>query len=288
MFRLRAPAKLNLYLRVVGRRPDGYHEIETVFERVNLADELVFESDAHRLELTCDDPALSCGPENLVIKAATLLQQHTATRHGARIHLIKRVPVGAGLGGGSSDAATTLQGLNQLWELHVSQPTLIQLAGQLGADVPFFLYNTVCAIGRDRGDICQPIACREPLFHVLVTPGIALSTKEIYAGLQLDLTAQKPSITIVQHALSNGSLSELACGLWNDLEPEAIRRCPIIAHIQAHLQRFNCRGVRLSGSGSAVFGLCQNAANADTVAAAMRRVAEPGWRIDVLHTDEST
>ena len=132
MIRLRAPAKLNLYLRVISKRPDGYHEIETVFERVDLADELTFEAHPTDLKLTCSDPDLPCGDDNLVVKAARLLQAASDTSTGARIHLVKRIPIAAGLGGGSSDAAATLQGLNQLWGLRWPRARLVEMAARLG------------------------------------------------------------------------------------------------------------------------------------------------------------
>ena len=115
VIRLDAPAKLNFYLRILGRRPDGYHEIETLFERIDLCDRLTFEPLKHGLRLTCTDPSLPCGEENLVIKAAGLLRQASGSAKGARIHLTKRIPIAAGLGGGSSDAAATLLGLTRLW-----------------------------------------------------------------------------------------------------------------------------------------------------------------------------
>ena len=115
--RLRAPAKLNLYLRVIGRRPDGYHELETLFERLDLSDELAFAPQPSGVALTCDDPGLSCGEDNLVMKAAHLLRRACGATQGAVIHLTKRIPIAAGLGGGSSDAATTLVGLNRLWSV---------------------------------------------------------------------------------------------------------------------------------------------------------------------------
>src|SRR3989338_9285778 len=135
MIRLRAPAKLNLYLRVLGRRPDGYHEIETLFERINLADELTFAEQPHEVQLTCTDPSLSCGEDNLIVKAARLLQYVSGTRRGARIHLTKRIPIAAGLGGGSSDAATTLLGLNELWRLRLEPKQLVERRGNGRAQV---------------------------------------------------------------------------------------------------------------------------------------------------------
>jgi len=282
--RLAAPAKLNLYLRVLGRRPDGYHEIETLFERIDLADELTLAPDAE-LTLTCSDASLSCGEENLVMKAARLLRQASGTSDGARIHLDKRIPIAAGLGGGSSDAAATLVGLNELWGLHWPRARLAGLAARLGSDVPFFLVETPFAIGRGRGEACEPIPEAPRLAQVLVAPPERLSTSEVYAGARFDLTAPRPSISMVAHALCNGSLGELAKGLWNDLEPEAIRRCPVLATIQALLRDGGCVGTLVSGSGPAVFGLCTDARHAQAVVDGMRNRSARSWRIEIVQTD---
>ena len=289
MLRLRAPAKLNLYLRVLGRRSDGYHEIETVFERINLADELTLEPQLSGLALTCTDPTLSCGEDNLIVQAARLLQRETNTQQGARIHLAKRIPIAAGLGGGSSDAASALVGLNQLWELGLPRERLVALAGQAGSDVAFFLAEALFAIGRGRGERCEAVHAAAALSHVLVVPQERLSTRDVYAGYAMAqgqgrLTSAPPSITMVAHALHNGSLSELAQGLWNDLEPEAIRRCPVISVIQSRLRSLGCPGVRLSGSGTSVFGLCATADHAQEIVARLRRDATP-WRSEIIHTD---
>jgi len=300
--RLRAPAKLNLYLRVLGRRPDGYHEIETLLARIDLADELTLEAHPRALELSCSDPALSCGDDNLIMQAAHRLQAATGTRHGARIHLLKRIPVAAGLGGGSSDAAAILLGLNELWGLRLSRERLSELAAQVGSDVPFFLAEAPFAIGRGRGELIEPIAQAQPFAFVLVVPPERLSTKDVYAGSQFDpstsaqdripsgvegfdLTAPKPSVSIVAHALRNGSPRELAQGLWNDLEPEAIRRCPVIRNIQTCMRESGCLGTLVSGSGSSAFGLCRDAAHAQVVAAQVRQRAASSWRVEVVQAD---
>lgn len=285
MLRLLAPAKINLYLRVLGKRPDGYHEIETLFERIDLADELTFEP-GEGLTLTCDDPALSCGEENLILRAARRLQQHAGASPGARVHLTKRIPVAAGLGGGSSDAAAALQGLNALWQLGLSDELLARLGAELGSDVPFFLQPAPFAIGRGRGELCEPVPVRTALCHVLVCPPEQLSTQEVYQGAQFSLTASKPSITMLLHALSNGSLGELAAGLWNDLEPEAIRRCPRIALIQNRLRSFDCLGVRVSGSGPSLHVLCRDLAHAQSLAGQVRTALSPlnGTRVEVVRT----
>ena len=277
-----APAKLNLYLRVLAKRPDGYHEIETLFERIDLADELTF-APHPTLRLTCSDPALSCGADNLVLQAAALLQQAAGASRGAAIHLLKRIPIAAGLGGGSSDAASTLVGLNRLWGLGVPTARLAELGAAVGSDVPFFLQQEEFAIGRGRGERCEPLTA-PALVHVLVIPEERLSTAEVYAGTQLRLTAPAPSITMVQHALRNGSLCELAEGLWNDLEPEAIRRCPVIVTIHARLRDLGCLGARMSGSGTAVFGLCRDPGHAHEIARRLKADAPQAWCIEVVQT----
>ena len=283
MIRLLAPAKVNLYLHVLGRRADGFHELETVFERIDLFDELTFEP-APTLSLTCDEPTLSCGEDNLILKAAHLLQRAAAAREGARIHLRKRIPIAAGLGGGSSDAAATLRGLSALWRLDLPEATLTALAARLGSDVAFFLSSGPFAIGRGRGEVCEPVAAGISLTHLLVSPPQRLSTKEVFDAYK-PLTASRPSSTIIRHALRNGSLSELAKGLWNDLAPEAIRRCPVIARIQASLGAQHCLGVLMSGSGSAVFGLCQDEAHAQALATTLRPAVPSAWHVEVVCTD---
>ncbi|MBI4003992.1 MAG: 4-(cytidine 5'-diphospho)-2-C-methyl-D-erythritol kinase [Candidatus Omnitrophica bacterium] len=285
MIHRRAPAKLNLYLRVLGQRPDGYHEIETLFERIDLADELTFTA-ARTLSLTCSDSSLSCGEDNLVIRAARALQQAAGTAAGARIQLTKRIPIAAGLGGGSSDAAAALSGLNDLWQLGLARARLIELAARLGSDAPFFLQDAPFAIGRGRGERCDPVESAASLAHVLVVPKARLATKDVYDNAQFSLTAPTPSLTMIVHALSNGSLGELATGLWNDLQPEAIRRCPSITVLVAQLRDRGCLGVSLSGSGPAVFGLCRDLSHAQDVAAGLRRDRSFPWRSEIIQTDQ--
>jgi len=285
--RLAAPAKLNLYLRVLGRRPDGYHEIETLFERIDLTDELTVEPhDA--LALTCTDPALSCGEDNLILRAAKALKQASGVARGARLHLIKRIPIAAGLGGGSSDAAAALRGLDALWGLRWPPARLAELGARIGSDVGFFLTDAPFAIGRGRGERCESLAGAGGLAHVLVAPQERLATQEVYAAwdqeaaTEIGLTAPTPSISMVAHALRNGpDLVGLAKGLWNDLQPLAIRCCPVIATIQSLLRRLGCEGISVSGSGPAVFGLCRDAAQAEAVAESLRR--HP-WRVEVVQT----
>ena len=189
-----------------------------------------------------------------------------------------------------------------------------RLAATLGSDVPFFLCDAPYAIGRGRGDVCEPVGPAPGLAQVLVVPDVRLSTKESYEALDrrstgeaqfnpstsltslriespgkvegFGLTAPKPSVTMAVHALCNGSLGELASGLWNDLEPEAIRRCPSIGLIQSHMLDLGCLGSRVSGSGPSVFGLCRSPSLAREIATQLRAFAEPDWRIEIIQTDQ--
>lgn len=298
MLRLLAPAKVNLVLRVLGKRPDGYHELETLFERIDLADELTFSPQPSGLTLTCDNSSLSCGEDNLILKAARLLQNTFHMHQGASIHLMKRIPIAAGLGGGSSDAATALMGLSQIWNLRVPAERLVALAAQLGSDVPFFLLPQPFAIGTGRGERLEPLPEPHPtLWHVVVTPKVTLSTPEVYAGFdaqksaersRMGLTAAGGSITITTHALRNGpDMSGLAKGLGNDLEPEAIRRCPVIHDIRILLRKGGCIATSTSGSGPSVFGLCHDAAAAHAAASSIRTHGKPEWFVAVTKTNHA-
>ena len=289
MLRLLAPAKLNLSLRVLGRRADGYHELDTLFERIDLADELTFTPQpGSALTLTTDHPTLGVGVDNLILKAARLLQRTAGVSHGAAIHLVKRIPVAGGLGGGSSDAATTLVGLNKLWGLSMERARLKALAAELGSDVPFFLEEAAFAVGRGRGERCEPRTGLPTLWHVLVTPPAALSTKEIFddwdrAQAAAGLTAPEGSLRIVEHALSNGSLSELAQWVVNDLTPVAIRRCPLILTILSRLHEAGCPVALMSGSGPSVLGLCHDSEHANVIADRIRRL-DASWFVHVVKT----
>lgn len=302
MIALRAPAKLNLSLRVLGKRPDGYHEIETLFERIDLADGLIVEEDPQALRLTCTEPTLSCGEDNLILRAARLLRQAAGSSRGARIHLVKRIPIASGLGGGSSDAAAALTGLNRLWKLGLRTEQLSALGAQVGSDVPFFFEEAPFAIGRGRGERCEPLETATRLSHVLVIPDVRLSTREVYEGARfgpvasapndfarraggLGLTAPRTSITMIAHAIRNGSLSELATGIWNDLEPEAIRRCPVIQTIQEALRLGGALAVRVSGSGPSVHGLYADHRLALQAGEECRARFPQAWRVEVARTD---
>jgi 4-diphosphocytidyl-2-C-methyl-D-erythritol kinase len=178
-----APAKLNLFLHITGRRPDGYHELQSVFQLIDFCDELRIESRTDSsIILSCDDPELA-GPDNLILRAAKALQAKTNCTQGAHITLTKRIPMGAGLGGGSSNAASTLLALNELWSLNLSRHALAELGLSLGADVPVFIHGT-CAWAEGVGEILEPITLPNK-WYLVINPACHVSTKEIFSHQEL-------------------------------------------------------------------------------------------------------
>ena len=274
---LPAPAKLNLFLHVLGRRADGYHELQTVFALIDLADWIDVErrddGQLHRSGDVVGDVQL-----DLALRAARLLQQRTASRFGADIHLSKRIPAGAGLGGGSSDAATTLIALNRLWNTGLDRQQLADLALELGADVPFFVHGKN-AFAEGRGEQLTPLAL-QPAHYAVIWPQVHVSTKEIFedSGLTRNTKATKMSDfsaavdPVPQNLRERGETRTPVLFGANDLEAVARRRFPVIDQVLAHLARFGV--ARMTGSGSAVFAIT---ANDDLARAAIADLPE-NWR----------
>jgi 4-diphosphocytidyl-2-C-methyl-D-erythritol kinase len=252
-----APAKINLYLEVLGRRPDGYHHIETLMLAVELFDEIALARDASGLvRLSCDDPELTVGPDNLVLKAAKLLQERTGCPHGANIRLTKRIPWAAGLGGGSSDAAATLAGLNEVWELGLSTPQLAALGAELGSDVPFF-FHAPAAWCTGRGEEVEPAAMGRSFELVLVKPPQGISTAEVYRQCDSRPIERRDGLE-AREALATGDVERLARSLHNRLQAPAMQICPPVAEAFRRLQASGAAGCSMTGSGSCLFALCRD------------------------------
>jgi 4-diphosphocytidyl-2-C-methyl-D-erythritol kinase len=268
-----APAKLNLTLEIVAKRPDGYHAIESLMAPVDLADELEFRN-ADELSLTCDDPAIPTDGRNLVHKAAEALRRTTRSRHGAAIHLAKRIPHEAGLGGGSSDAATTLLALNRQWNLNLPPADLASVAAEIGSDVAFFLARSA-AWCTGRGEIVEAELSGAALDVVIVKPLIGLSTKEIYG--RVSVPAHPVDGTPAREALRAGDKEALGRALFNRLQAPAFAVAPAVESLYRELAALGPLGCQLSGSGSALFALCRDALEANRIAAAIRayHVSDP-------------
>jgi 4-diphosphocytidyl-2-C-methyl-D-erythritol kinase len=266
-----APAKVNFGLRVLGKRPDGYHTIQTVLQMVDLCDWLTFRAiDGGAIRLICIPSTLPTGDSNLIVRAAKLLQQTFHVQQGVEITLNKHIPIAAGLGGGSSDAATTLLVLNHVWQLRCGAALLHGLAAQLGSDVPFFLGGpTARACGR--GEVLSGETPPPPLKGVLVNPGFGVSAGWAYGQFTRQSAATDLTMSTILEALRKHDLPLLADVMVNDLEPGVAAAYPIIRRMQGTLQAMGALVTFMSGSGPTVAGLFPPAADLQTVGSSLRR-----------------
>ena len=259
-----APAKVNLFLEILGKRADGFHEIATLMLAIDWCDELTFESAPDdRISLTTNEPALDTGPGNLVCRAAEMLRTHVGSRAGAAIRLVKRIPWAAGLGGGSSDAAATFRGLNKLWGLNLPPAELSQLAGRLGSDIPFFL-NGPAGWATGRGEVIEPAPVGASFEMVLVKPEEGLGTADVYRRLRVP--ARPANGDAARAALASGDAEQLGAALHNRLQEPAFELSPVVAGWHRRLTALGTAGTLMSGSGSCLFALCRNAGEARRVA----------------------
>jgi 4-diphosphocytidyl-2-C-methyl-D-erythritol kinase len=260
-FTLLAPAKVNLSLEVRRRRADGYHELRSLMVKVGLYDRLRFAPAPDGvLSLSCDVPGLSCGEDNLIVKAARLLQARAGRARGARIRLSKRIPMAAGLAGGSADAAAALLGLKRLWRLRLDARTLASLALQLGSDVPFCLDARTAALARGRGEELSPVPRLPRLWLVLAKPPVAVPTSGVYQALGMGPKA-KPGpdhSTALVKALCARDWDALQVHCVNDLEQVTQPKHPVIRDLKACLTAQGALVSRMSGSGPTVWALFHN------------------------------
>ena len=263
----RAPAKINLGLHVLRQRPDGFHDVETVLHRIDWADTVTAQP-AETLSMTCSDSALPTDRENLCMQAARRLAEAFEVSAGAELHLEKRVPYGAGLGGGSSDAATTLRLLTRLWDLSLSPDVLHTVARRIGADVPFFLEEVPTAYATGRGDDLTPLrhagrSYRLPYPVLVAVPPVEVATPEAYARVTPN-DAERPHLPSL---LRTNDLSRWRTALRNDFEGPIAERYPEIREVKRWLRAEGAEYVSLSGSGGAVYGVFSEPAQAKAVRA---------------------
>ncbi len=261
--RIKSFAKINLGLEVEKKRPDGYHEIRTLLQAINLSDSLELEEvGSGKIKLWGDDRTIPWDEKNLIFRAALLLQESYKVSRGVRIRVAKSIPAGKGLGGGSSNAAATLLALNRLWSLDLSRSELLSLAARLGADVPFFLEGGLC-LGEGRGDILTPVPDLPPLYGVLFLPSLAISTAEIYARLRLTSRRKESKI---RRFLTRGKIG-LIDSLENTLEEPVFNLHPRLKEYKDFLLARETVLCLMSGSGSAVYGLYWEREKAERVLA---------------------
>jgi len=281
--KFKTPAKINLGLHIHGKREDGFHELETIFQMVSLYDDVELELLSSGIKLECDTPGVPTDDTNLVCKAALLLRQsYQVEGKGVSIRLKKKIPFGAGLGGGSGNAAGVLMGLNRLWDLNIEREKLLALAAELGSDVPFFL-TSPCALGMGRGEQLKVLKPCAKFQVLLVFPGFPVATTWVYQNLKLKLTKRENNISILRKNLSLSDITSLGSRLYNDLEPVVIQRFPEVQVVKDELGAWGALGVLLSGSGSTVFGIFDDPEKARVACAGLNGT----WERVIVETIES-
>ncbi|MDQ6420761.1 4-(cytidine 5'-diphospho)-2-C-methyl-D-erythritol kinase [Paenibacillus sp. LHD-117] len=251
----KAPAKINLLLDVLRKREDGFHEVEMIMTMVDLADRLTMEElPRDTIIISSQVGYIPLDEKNLAFQAARLIKERYDVRKGVYIHLDKKIPVAAGLAGGSSDAAAALRGLNRLWGLGISEDELSVLGAELGSDVPFCVTGGT-AIARGRGEKLEPIASPPQCWVVLAKPPINVSTADVYGKLRANELKEHPSIENMRGALARGSFQDMCQGLGNVLENVTLKLYPEVLQLKESMLRLGADGVLMSGSGPTVFGL---------------------------------
>jgi 4-diphosphocytidyl-2-C-methyl-D-erythritol kinase len=248
--RSKAPAKINLLLRVLRKRPDGYHDLASIMQQISIYDELEYTLQQEGITLHCPGTDLPTNEQNLIYRAAQTIFNHTGYRNGVEIVLNKSIPSAAGLGGGSSDAATTLMTLNDLCSLGLSKTELIKLGAKLGADVPFFIFGR-SAFATGIGDKLQTLPDLPQINMVLINPTFPLSTKTVYENLNLALTKKKNNYSIPRFY----ALGDVIRELHNDLEAVSLKMHPELNDLKQMLMKEGALGALMSGSGPTLFGI---------------------------------
>ncbi|MDA8431040.1 MAG: 4-(cytidine 5'-diphospho)-2-C-methyl-D-erythritol kinase [Geobacteraceae bacterium] len=250
---LKAPAKVNYLLDVIRRRSDGYHDLRMVMQRVNLCDEITLSlTRAPGISVTCEKNGVPDGPGNIAWKAANSLLELAGTPQGVTISITKNIPVAAGLGGGSSDAAAVLMGMNELLHLGLSDQRLMEIGVTLGADVPFFIFKKT-ALAEGIGEALSAMPLMPTVWVLLVNPGVHVSTAWVYKNLQLTNRKELNKLPDSYHDVKD------ICSIFaNDLESVTIPAFPVIAEIKNAMMQLGALGSMMSGSGPTVFGLYQN------------------------------
>jgi 4-diphosphocytidyl-2-C-methyl-D-erythritol kinase len=278
---LPAYAKINLTLEVLSRRSDGYHEIASVFQAISLTDTLTFEP-AETLEFHCDVPELQT-PDNLVLKAAKLLKEVLGYKKGARIKLIKKIPLAAGLGSGSTDAAVTLLGLNKLWGLNLAHDKLLELAAKLGSDVPFFLYGGT-ALAQGRGEKVTPLPSTPETWIILLKSPfdpVANKTAQLYSRLNPShFTYGQHTERLVAHLKHGGNIE--SSFLYNVFEQVAFDFFPALSDYRSRLIKAGARQAHLAGSGPTLFALMPDRSRGEAV---LKNLKAEGLEAHLIHTE---
>ena len=290
---LKAPAKVNLFLKILGNRKDGYHDIYTIFEKISLADKITITSAPRGIKIRSDKIITRDPEDNIAYKAAELVIREFNINSGVNIYIKKNIPMAAGLGGGSSDAATVLMGMDRLFDLNISKKRMLSLASKLGADVPFFVLGAAFATGKGVGERLKPLNISKKLWHLLVFPGFGSDTKRIYEAFdRLDFALTDYAGDVRIHSSISGStgFGDIEAMLYNDLQCAAISEKKVLGSIIERLTASLRKKIILSGSGSSVFCLYRTEKEAVKAKARICRsipaVMRKSWKIEVVQTEK--
>ncbi|MDD9272029.1 4-(cytidine 5'-diphospho)-2-C-methyl-D-erythritol kinase [Paenibacillus sp. GCM10023248] len=278
----KAPAKINLSLDVLHKRPDGYHEVEMVMTMVDLADRIEMqEMSRDTIIISSQAGYIPLDEKNLAFQAARLIKDRYDVKKGVYIHLDKKIPVAAGLAGGSSDAAATLRGLNRLWDLNIPMEELQVLGAELGSDVPFCVTGGT-ALATGRGEKLEPVVSPPQCWVVLAKPPINVSTSEIYGKLNARQIKRHPSTQNVLKAIREKQFDQLCANLGNVLEEVTLDLYPEVRHLKECMQRLGADGVLMSGSGPTVFGLVSKEAKVPRIYNGLRGFCKDVYAVRML------
>jgi 4-diphosphocytidyl-2-C-methyl-D-erythritol kinase len=271
---LKSPAKINLFLNVLKKRDDGYHQIQTLMQAVDLCDELTLQKTEKGIGISCDHPACPSDERNLAFKAASLLMKEEKLEGGLNIRIEKRIPISAGLGGGSSNAAATLKGLNQLFDLGLSIDRLHRLGVQIGSDVPFFLYSGQSLV-KGRGEEIVPVKLYRAYWLVLVCPHLEVSSGWAYQKVKINLTRETKEVNYMLLESHHGFFDALSL-FKNDLEEAVAGEYPVLRQLKDILKSSGAVKSSMSGSGPTVYGLFDRKPQAQEVA---RKLSQGDWQV---------
>lgn len=279
----KAPAKINLTLDAIRKRPDGYHDLEMVMTTVDLADriDLADLPDTDDILLESTSGLVPQDERNLAYLAASLLKKKTGIRRGVKIKIYKYIPVAAGLAGGSSDAAATLRGLNRLWNIGLTMEELAEIGAEIGSDVPFCIYSDT-AIAQGRGEILTPLPAPPTCWVVLAKPSHGVSTADVFGKLRVDQIDKHPSTSDMVDALLAQDYPLMIERLGNVLEPVTMQMHPEVRKIKEKMYQFGADGVLMSGSGPTVFGLVRKESRAHRMVNSLRGFCDQVFAVRIL------
>lgn len=253
-----APAKVNLFLKVLKRRPDGYHDIETLFEKINIFDRISLRKAPKGIAISSDNKNLPLGADNLAYRAVRNLEKRLNTALGVKMAIKKFIPIASGLGGGSSDAAAALGGINKLYDLGLSDKDLEESAKELGADVPLFIKDEVYALGSSRGDNIEGVKSSLKMWHLLVVPAITISSREAYEWVDSRRDKKGPAIDDITGAIKRNDIDRVGKNLYNDLAGLSFEKESALKDIREKMINYGAKGSMVTGSGPVLFAIAED------------------------------